>query len=211
MSPIPLHGLAARALQPADAPALHALRATVLAALPDPDLYVAEADEQGFVARHLDGSEGASLGLHTESGELVAYAMMGRSAAALGEPDAAELASCMVAPAWRGRGLQRELIAARLLWARAAGARRVSVIVSLHNHASRHNLMACGLQVLRSGIWNGLQRQWLGLAFDAQPQLAPTRWVDAEDFGAQQQLAGWRGVAERREGGRTRIGYAAHP
>jgi len=237
LAPPPLQGLAARTLGAADITALRALRAEVGAALPDPDLYVPEDDEAGFIAEHL-GPRGQTIGLFADEAggvQLVAYAMLGLPGGAPHAVDrhlgrslgwthgdcarTAELASCMVVPRWRGRGLQRALVASRLLLARAHGMARVLAIVSLHNHGSRHNLMACGLHVEHTGHWQGLQRQWMLLDLQAGPAQAraphrPAQWLRGDDFAAQCAAAARAqlGVLERRVPGRAPwIGYAVNP
>ncbi len=236
--PPPRPGLAARRLGPDDAAAVARLRAEVLAALPDPDLYVGEDDADAFVHAHLGsgaGAAGLTIGVHDAAGALVAYGMLGLPGA--GDPEhlarwigagsaglaaTATLASCMVAPAWRGHALQRWLTGARLALAQAHGRRRVVALVSPHNHESRHNLLACGLRITWVGDWHGLPRQGLamdleepgagapdtatgvtpGAATPAEPATDTLRWVAADDLAAQQRLiaAGAVAVAERRAG-----------
>jgi len=151
----PPAGLAERVLTEADA--VIALRRQVVAGLADDDWYVLEPDR--FVRNHL-GGRGETVGLF-EAGRLVAYAMLGLPsgdgpadpmAAALGLPPGeqgavAHLASTMVLPEWRGRGLHNWLIRRRL--ARCAALDRPAVLsmVSPRNVASWHNLMRHGLVV----------------------------------------------------------------
>jgi GNAT superfamily N-acetyltransferase len=209
-----LCGFDARVLGPNDAPSVLELRENVLSDLPARDLYVREDDERGFVAAHL-GPSGATIGLY-EHDRMIAYAMLGLPAADDADNfghliglDSAErgrmshLASCMVLPSHRGRGLQRRLLNARLVLARAQGRSRCAGIVSLKNHASRHNLMREGLMVVWVGVWRGLERQLLLRELDRpRPAAIPALdWVSAEDFDAQsaQIGAGAIGVAERRD------------
>lgn len=174
-APLRLRRLTAR-----HATALVALRARVLATLAHPDFYVAEADEAGFIARHR-GARGAILGFF--AGEtLVAYGMVRLPDAAgaahvrdtKADPTAGhrwdasarerlpELSSCMVDPAWRGRGLQRRLIAARLRWGRRRAATRFWAVVSPHNAASRHNLRKAGFRVIATADVDGHHRLVMG-------------------------------------------------
>lgn len=183
-----------------------ALRQRVLAQLPLADLYVREADEAAFVHAHL-GAHGTTLGLRL-GGQLVAYAMLGWPAAddalvrclpawarpADGGQACAILASCMVVPEHRGRGLQRQLVQARIALAQAQGRGRCIAMVSPHNHASRHNLMQAGLGLVWAGQLAGLQRHVLALATppgwpnDAGLAAAPARCLPALDIAAQQAL-----------------------
>lgn len=216
-----LIGLSARTLAADDLPLLRRLRDEVFATLAHPDLYVREDNEQAFIERHL-GALGRTTGLFAPAAagetpaELVAYAMVSLPREEAAEHlarhlaftdqqllDTAELTSCMVAPAWRGRGLQRSLIASRMTVARSQGKHHVVSLVSLMNHQSRHNLMANGMQVHHTGLWRGLQRQWLlrNLMNAPGPQDQQTLdWVRADNFGSQVARRGRTGVAEMRIG-----------
>ncbi|MGI4862221.1 MAG: GNAT family N-acetyltransferase [Janthinobacterium lividum] len=174
-----------RRLTPRHAVAIMALRARVLAALARPDLYAAEADEAGFIARHC-GPAGITLGIF-DGETLVAYGMLylpdadadatghaGMTASHPSHPShasrrnateraaIAELSSCMVDPDWRGRGLQRRLIEARLRWGVRHGARRFRVVVAPHNAASRRNLRMAGFRRVWAGDVDGHHRLVLG-------------------------------------------------
>lgn len=210
-----LQGYNARLLGAGDQDRVLALREAVLGDLGHDDLYVREDHERDFVAAHL-GAQGRTIGLY-DGTVLVAYAMLGLPRAddpdnfghllGLERADRARighLASCMVQPGYRGRGLQRALLNARLLLARAHGCTRCAGIVSLHNHASRHNLMREGLQVLWVGNWHGLRRQLLvrEATRPRPPAAQGVRWVRADDYGGQLAAiaAGARGLSERRDG-----------
>ncbi|MGI4984416.1 MAG: GNAT family N-acetyltransferase [Janthinobacterium lividum] len=167
-----------RRLTPRHAAAIVALRANVLATLARPDLYAAEADEAGFIARHC-GPTGITFGIF-DGDTLVAYGMLylpgadadatGHTGMAASHPShpsrrnaperaaIAELSSCMVAPDWRGRGLQRRLIEARLRWGVRHGARRFRVVVAPHNAASRRNLQMAGFRRVWAGNVDGHHR-----------------------------------------------------
>lgn len=212
-----LHGrldcLQSRLLTPVDAGAIMALRAEVLARLPNPDLYVRESDEEGFVHQHLAGAgsgSGETIGVfHAE--RLVAYAMLGLPAVddadnlaryflpAVADPArAAHLASCMVLEPYRGRHLQRMLLVARIALAQAHGRDFCVAMVSLHNHASRHNMMCEGLRIGWVGEIDGLRRQLLAIHADRSwlfDHQAPCL-VGAADWQRQRELTrqGWWGV-----------------
>jgi ribosomal protein S18 acetylase RimI-like enzyme len=59
-----------------------------------------------------------------------------------------QLASCGVLPAYRGRGLQRKLVAAHERWGRARGARSARTYTSSDNWPSLANLLRCGYRVV---------------------------------------------------------------
>lgn len=161
-----------------DAPAVLALRDEVLSQLDDADLYVRESDELGFITSHLGGhqaSQGEAIGVF-DGDHFVAYAMVGFPDAnapdnlghLLGLDDAgcaatAHVASCMVRALYRGHGLQRVLLAARFSLAQARGRSLCACMVSLHNHASRRNLLREGLRIAWVGELDGLRRQVLAL------------------------------------------------
>lgn len=197
-----------------DASAVLQLRDEVLRQLEHPDLYVREADETAFVQQHLAGHAGCrgeTIGVY-DDGRLVAYAMLGLPGSAdadhlgqhipLGDrslDDVAQLASCMVRPSHRGHGLQRTLLAARFSLAQAQGRPVCVAMVSLHNHASRHNLMRAGLRIVHVGEVLGLRRQLVALDL-GQPwhyRQDGAQLVASADYDAQRALTttGWCGVA----------------
>lgn len=190
------------------------LRNQVLGALTEPDLYVREADETGFVREHC-GLRGETIGVF-DRGQLVAYAMLGLPPADdpehLGRPlqlprsswpRVAYVASCMVLPSHRGQGLQRNLLAARFALAQTRGRDICVAMVSLHNSASRHNLLKEGMRVAWVGDLDGLKRQLMyidlahPLRFDLGPE-AVTHVVHHLDYARQRSLTeqGYWGVAE---------------
>jgi GNAT superfamily N-acetyltransferase len=203
-----------RLLSVCDAPLVQVLRDDVLSRLEHPDLYVREPDEAAFVAEHLPGHalcRGETIGVF-DGTQLVAYAMLGLPAAddphhlgmhiphggrALGQ--VAHLASCMVHPGHRGQGLQRRLLAARFSLAQAQGRPLCVAMVSLHNHASRHNLMRAGLRIVHVGDVTGLKRQLVALDLERSWKFdeAGARLVAAGDYEQQSELsrAGWWGIA----------------
>ena len=208
-----------------DFPAWSSLRDTVIAALPNPDFYVREDDEQGFFAAHTE-PRGETIGVFSH-GVLVAYAMVG-----FPEPDAADnlgvvtglqparhalvthLSSCMVLSPWRGKGLQRTLLVARLALAHARGRPLCMAMVSLHNHSSRHNLLRQGLHIAWTGMIDGLQRHVAmidlqhGLHFD----MGDEKLLFSDDFPALQQAGaeGYAGIGELRDAAGVRLLYVRH-
>lgn len=197
-----------------DVAAILSLRGEVLDQLEHPDLYVREEDEPAFVRSHVAGHPaciGDTIGMF-DGDQLIAYAMLGLPetqadslARYLQLPgrslgDVAQLTSCMVLPSYRGRGLQRTLLRARFSLARAYGRTVCVAMVSLHNHASRLNLLRSGLRVLHVGVVDGLQRQLMVIDFERgwQCYADQARLVGCEDFLTQSELtrAGWLGVSE---------------
>lgn len=220
-----LRELRTRILVPGDYPAWNALRDTVIAGLPNPDFYVREHDEREFFAAHTAPS-GETIGVFAH-GALVAYAMVGFPEAdavdnlgatigldATSHPKVTHLSSCMVLPRWRGRGLQRTLLAVRLALAHARGRPLCMAMVSLHNHSSRHNLLRQGLHIAWTGMIDGLQRHVTmidlqhGLHFD----MGDEKLVASGDFAALQQvgLAGYVGIGEVRSADGVWLRYVRH-
>ncbi|HSV46942.1 MAG TPA: hypothetical protein VLJ58_14235 [Ramlibacter sp.] len=216
-----------RLLAPAHTDSLMALREEVLGRLPDPDLYVREEHERDFVAAHLAGRAGAqgeTIGAF-DGARLIGYAMLGlpaaHDAANLGRllPQAAgrlgevaHIASCMVLESCRGHGLQRVLLGARLLLAQAHGRSFCAGMVSLHNHASRRNLMREGLRIVHVGEVAGLRRQIMALRL-GQPWAFATeqaQLVDSGDYARQCALsaAGWCGVSAMEGQGQDMLVFA---
>ena len=222
-APPPLHhaprgfsgnpNLHSRLLEPADEPLWTALRNEVIAALPDPDCYVREHDERAFFLQHCT-PRGETIGVfHGDA--LVAYAMLGLPAVddpdnlgvrlkldASGRAATAHLSSCMVRPGWRGQGLQRTLLGARLALAHAHQRHLCMAVVSLHNHSSRHNMLRRGLHVAWVGDLDGLRRQiaLIDLHHGLHVDTGDERLIDSDDLAAQQQAFadGYVGVGELR-------------
>jgi GNAT superfamily N-acetyltransferase len=217
--------LRTRILVSSDFPEWRRLRDAVIATLPHPDLYVREDDEEGFFVAHSQ-PRGETIGVFAH-GALVAYAMVG-----FPEGDAADnlgaamgldarccasvthLSSCMVLPHWRGRGLQRTLLAARLALAHARNRPLCMAMVSLHNHSSRHNLLRQGLHIAWTGVIDGLQRHvtminlQTGLHFD----MGDEQLLASDDFTSLQQAsaAGYAGIGEVRGVAGVRLRYVRH-
>lgn len=211
-----------RLLAASDLEALQALRDEVLATLEHPDLYVREDDEAAFLRRHLGGAEGETIGVF-DGHVLAAYAMLGlpapdapdNLAARIGRgTDGANIASCMVRPGYRGHGLQRTLLAARFSLAQAHGRHCCVAMVSLHNHASRQNLLREGMRIAWVGELDGLRRQLLAIdleqpwEFDAEQ----VRLADPLDFERQRALAasGWWGISAMAGPGAQKLVFARH-
>lgn len=203
---------------PKDLGALIDLRSHVLANLPVPDIYVREDNEAEFLLDHF-GRNGETIGLYLpgENGsrQLVAYAMVGFPRAddphnlgrTIGLPSnqlgkIGIIASCMVDPRWRGQGMQHELLRLRQILCVGHGRRLCMSMVSLHNDASRHNMMKIGLAIRWVGVLEdyGLRRQLL--YFDqARPASFDTdhvEYVAKLDFDRQVELsqAGWWGISD---------------
>lgn len=154
----------------AELPALQALREHVLSDLPDPDYYRREPDETRFLRAHLETPH-LCLGIKAHM-HVVAYGMLdfplAPSAMQAARPDADEidamcettpqLISCMVDSAYRGQGLQRYLIRARIDEGRQRGATRFWAMVAPGNHVSRDNLYAAGFQYLATRTFDGHAR-----------------------------------------------------
>lgn len=211
-----LQQLRSRLLAPADADAVMGLREQVLSDLPHPDLYVREDDEPGFVHLHLarkDARGGETIGVF-DADRLVAYAMLGLPAA--GDADnlaryfpahvasparTAHLASCMVLKPYRGHHLQRMLLVARIALGQTHGRSFFVAMVSLHNHASRHNMMREGMRIGWVGQIDGLKRQLLAIEPDGDWRFdaVERHLVDGQDWQGQSELTrrGCWGVAHQ--------------
>ncbi len=212
----PPAGLTVRMLTEAEA--LIALRRQVVAGLADGDWYVLEPDR--FVRAHLGGS-GETVGLFA-AGQLVAYAMLGLPrndgppdpmATALGLPAAergtvAHLASTMVLPGWRGRGLHNWLIRRRLARCAALGRPCVLSMVSPRNVASWHNLMRHGLVVRAIAPLEGDRPRYLlhrDLRRDEVYDPASARAVPLDNLDRQRVLLGdgYRGFGTAQDRGQV--------
>lgn len=217
-----LTGAQVRLLEPQDFAAWTQLRSEVIGGLAHPDMYQCEDDEAAFFAQH-QPPHGYCIGVWLER-ELVAYAMLGLPApgtpghlgAAIGlapqeQAGVAHLASCMVRAPWRGNRLQVLLLKLRCAMAKAQHRPRCLAMVSLHNAASRHNLLAQGMWIEWTGMIDGLRRQVLQIDLRGGPHwdLSQTRLVAAEDFAQLCAAAaeGYVGVDEV-DGARPMLRYA---
>lgn len=74
------------------------------------------------------------------------------------------LRNCVVHPAYRGRGIQVELIKERVGYARQHGAREVVIWVEPHNARSLNNLVKCGFRFREEPlkVFHGKQHVKLG-------------------------------------------------
>ncbi|MFW5641243.1 MAG: hypothetical protein ACOCY0_00610 [Roseicyclus sp.] len=144
-------------LGPDDLGDLLAFHAALHDAATVPGLFVRETED--FFLAHL-GASGRVLGLRDAEGRLRAYGVLGLPAAADPENfaqglglDAADRArvchldGCGVDPAWRGRGLQRDLARARLRLGRVLGRDLAISAAAPANLASLANLIRAGLEV----------------------------------------------------------------
>ena len=220
-----LRGYDLRLLTLDDLDILVAMRNEVLAHLPNPDLHMREPNEIEYLRAHLTPlttnlgtapehpmERGEIIGVF-DKGQLVAYGMLG-----LPLPDAednlgkllpippetycqvAHIAGCMVREDMRGQGLQRLLLAARLVLAKIHGRTVCAARVSMHNHASRRNMQRQRMHIAWVGDIKGLKRHILGIhlgqpwSFDNTQALL----ASSEDFDRQQTLSqqGWWGVGE---------------
>ena len=159
----------------ADLPALQALRERVLHGLQDPDDYRREPDETRFLRAHFEAPH-LCMGIKAHS-HVVAYGMldfpltpatMRATRRDSDEIDAMcettpQLISCMVDSDFRGQGLQRYLIKARVDEGRQRGAMRFWAMVAPGNHVSRDNLHAAGFQYLATREFDGHARHIMTL------------------------------------------------
>lgn len=200
--------LAERLLGPGDLGAVLALHAAAHRAATMAGLFVQETP--AFFAAHL-GTEGEILGLEAPDGTLACYAVLGLPAAeaagnfglalGLGSADRARvchLDGVAVAPAWRGRGLQRRMTRARLARGAAAGRDIALSTAALHNRWSLANLTAENLRVVALVDRYDALRLILRHDPDPVPAGAPARLVALDGQpGPHHALldAGWQGVA----------------
>jgi L-amino acid N-acyltransferase YncA len=144
-------------LDESDLPALISLHHRVLEELP-PGLLNAETD--AFFAERV-AARGRLLGLETDDGEMVAYAVLSLPAASarynfgrdieLPAPElgaVAHLDGVGVATRWRGHGLQRAFARRRTAIAAKAGRRHIISTVAPNNLPSLLNLVALGFAVV---------------------------------------------------------------
>lgn len=84
----------------------------------------------------------------------------GYAAARFEGPEALFLCRAGVAEAYRGLGVQKKLIVARLKFAEESGCTRAITYTSVDNMASANNLISCGFKLYRPDfLW--ADRDWL--------------------------------------------------
>lgn len=157
-----------RRCTPAEAPAVFALQNEVRAAMPHPEQFVPDTQENitAYLAHDL------CLGVF-DGERLGAYFILrycGQSehnyAAFLGIPKAewdhwANADSAVVHPDWRGNGLQRKLLEAALTLLRP-GIVGIGATVSPENQYSLNNALACGFTIAaRREMYGGYDRYLL--------------------------------------------------
>jgi GNAT superfamily N-acetyltransferase len=150
-------------LEVKDADAVHALH---LRAIDQGVPGAVRPDSRDHFA-HILGGEGQIIGLKTEQGVLVAYAVLTYRPEALPEYGAAlnlpepewQVLACLdgisVHPAWRGNGVHTLLASWRIELARSAGKRHVCATAAPSNHISWETLTSAGLRVVNIGRFYG--------------------------------------------------------
>ena len=179
------------------------LREQVLAMLIHEECYIREQDEYGFIQQHC-GVTGETFGVFSNE-KLIAYASLGfhstldkvnlgciAGLAPYLYDQVSQLASCMVSPAFQGRGLHKLLINKRLALAHAKGYPHCLSVISPQNIPSRGNLLQRGFHIYWAGELPGLSTQHI-LYYNTQqpmPRLAIhlTQQVNMLDIARQKHL-----------------------
>lgn len=204
-TPAAPHTLAAlewRALRPDDLPAMHALH---LSSIQGMAARIVKPETREFLLSLLQG-RGCVIGVWLGD-MLVAYGVLQHELLAQDDPRALlglapgdalyKLAGAAVAPAWRGQGLQRQLIARRLAW---AGDAALFATAAPGNQASWRSLLACGFEVRALQYRYGGHARYLLARVPGEQAPAPgagTRELPLDELPRQEVLLakGWRGIA----------------
>ena len=204
--PVTRHSLSAltwRQLRPVDLQAMYALH---LASMQNLGAEVVKPESRDFLASLLAG-RGQVISAWAED-QLIAYGVLQHDLLpedalpdALCRPHTAlrKLAGAAVAPAWRGQGLQRQLIARRVALAPAQAL--LFSTASPYNRPSWHNLLAQGFAIQALVYRYGGHARYLMLHLkgseSARPNTEFGTQVAADDLPAQEQLLaqGWTGIA----------------
>ena len=212
MSEPPRRALQWRALHPEHLSAMHELHLLSIAGMA---VQVVKPETIEFLHSLLRG-RGRVIGAWQDEA-LIAYGVLQYELLAEDEPRAllglaadhpiAKLAGAAVAPAWRGQGLQRQLIERRLAW---AGGAALFATAAPGNVPSWHNLLACGFAVRALQYrYGGHPRYLLARVPDArvEPTHAHAQELAPDRLPLQQQLLdrGWRGIAPGRAPGSLRV------
>ncbi|MES2296698.1 MAG: hypothetical protein V4582_06620 [Pseudomonadota bacterium] len=155
-----------------DASALYALHSAVAAKAPPG---MVRPDALSHFERHT-GASGQTIGCFLDSGELVAYGVLGLQSATVQHlagligADANTLCAldgASTRPAWRGHGLHRAAIAERINQARRIGRAVVAATAAPENIRSLRSLFHEGFEVVHFAImYGGLARLVVRRAVD---------------------------------------------
>ena len=210
-SPPALAALDWRLLQPQDLPAMHALH---LCSIEGMAAQTVKPETREFLHGLLLG-RGRVIGAW-HGAALAAYGVLQHDLLAQDDPRPLlglapgqvlyKLAGAAVAPAWRGQGLQRQLIARRVAW---AGDAALFATAAPGNVPSWRSLLACGFAVRALQYRYGGHARYLlaRVPGAALAHGAPARELAQDDIPGQEALLaqGWQGIAPGQAPGSLRL------
>lgn len=144
-----------------DGPAICRLMAEAFCLLKDPSWYCTDTEE--YIMEHLENPRRGVVFKASEEGKLAGFFLIHFPEKKEGYPEGTALMdSLAVGPAFRGQGLQRELLKAGEIYLSSTSYRRLEATVHPENRYSLNNFLSLGYHIRSTELrYGGLPRHVL--------------------------------------------------